>query len=281
MTKEFADSSPAAFTKADLRRVQIETFVQQIEFHRELTSTNDLALQMANQDGLSYPLLVLAEIQTAGRGRRENRWWAAGGALTFSLLLETDSPLQADGSEAGQLPPHRWPLVSMTAGLAICEALEELLPKVKIQLKWPNDVYIQGRKVCGILVETPRLRSGKLVLGVGLNVNNSITSATEEVSKTASALCDVSGSPFPLADVLVGLLNKLKERLDWIGVRDQELRDRWRKRCLLTNRRVQVDTDNSQLVGLCQGIDDEGALLLDTKEGRKQCFAGSITLLEV
>jgi BirA family biotin operon repressor/biotin-[acetyl-CoA-carboxylase] ligase len=63
-------------------------------------------------------------------------------------------------------------------------------------------------------------------------------------------------------------------------VRDQELRDRWRKRCLLTNRRVQVDTHNSQLVGLCQGIDDEGALLLDTKEGRKQCFAGTITLLE-
>ena len=281
MTKELADSSPAAFTEADLRRVQIETFVQQIEFHRELASTNDLALTLVGQDGLSCPLLVLAEIQTAGRGRRANRWWAAGGALTFSLLLETDSPLQADGSAAGPLPPHRWPLVSMTAGLAICEALEELLPKVEIQLKWPNDVYIQGRKVCGILVETPRLRSGKLVLGVGLNVNNSITSATEEISKTASALCDVSGSPFPLADVLIGLLNKLKERLDWIGVRDQELRDRWRKRCLLTNRRVQVDTDNSQLVGLCQGIDDEGALLLDTKEGRKQCFAGSITLLEV
>ena len=284
MTKEFSQDSSAAFTEADLRRVQIETFVQQIEFRRELASTNDLALTLVEQDELSYPLLVLAEIQTAGRGRRANRWWSAGGALTFSLLLKTDSPLQADDSDAGQFPPHRWPLISMTTGLAICEALEELLPKVEIKLKWPNDVYIQGRKVCGILVETPRLRSGILVLGVGLNVNNSITRATEEVSveisKSASALCDVSGSPFPMADVLVGLLNKLRDRLDWIGVRDQELRERWRKRCLLTNRRIQVETDNRQLVGLCRGIDDEGALLLDTEEGKKQCFAGTITLLE-
>lgn len=265
------DDSFAVFTAADLERIRVETPVEQVEFHRDLASTNDLALELAGREGFRFPLLVLAESQTAGRGRRTNRWWSAGGALTFSLLLETG---------ATQLPPSRWPQASLTAGLAVCEALEELLADVEIHLKWPNDVYLQRRKVSGILVEAPRLQPGKLVLGIGINVNNSLAGAPDDVSNMATTLCDVAGHRFPLVDVLVRVLDKLARRLDWIGSRDRELRDRWRQRCLLTNRRVQIDTISGRLVGVCQGIDDEGALLLHTDEGSQRYLAGTVTLLD-
>ena len=151
---------------------------------------------------------------------------------------------------------------------------------VEIQLKWPNDDYVQRRKVSGILVEVPRVEPTRLVLGVGINVNNSLGAAPAEITDTATALCDVTGRPFPLVDVLICVLDKLANRLDWIGSRDRELRELWRERCLLTNRPVQIDGVGGQLAGVCQGIDEEGALVVLTQGGSRRCFAGTVTLLD-
>lgn len=267
MLQNTVDNSSASFTEADLRLIRANTFVQQVEFHRRLDSTNDLALKLADRRGLKLPLLVLAETQTAGRGRRANSWWSTDGALTFSLLLE---------SSAARLPTSRWPQVSLTAGLAVCEALEELLPSQEVRLKWPNDVYVNQRKISGILIEAPRSPAGRLVVGVGININNSLNNAPQEIAITATSMCDAAGKQFRLADVLIRILDKLARRLEWIDKRDGDLRERWRKRCMLTNHQVQI----GDATGLCQGIDDEGALVLQTGDGLKRCFAGSVKLLD-
>ncbi len=185
------------FAKADLDRLLGSGFIREVEFHHEIGSTNERALQLAREPHRRYPLLVLAEHQTAGRGRGANRWWGAPGALTFSLVLE--------GSTA-QLPPHRWPQASLTTGLAVCEALEELLRDRTIQLKWPNDVYWKQRKLCGVLLESPAERPGILVLGIGLNVNNSLHNAPHELQSTAITLADATGDSFSLTDVLQRVL---------------------------------------------------------------------------
>ncbi len=277
------------FTDADLEHLLKSTFVEQVEFHRAIDSTNDRALELAHQGSVAAPLLVLAERQTGGRGRGTNQWWSAPGALTFSLLIKPD---------ASRLPPRRWPQASLTVGLAVCEAIEGMLDEPAVQLKWPNDVYVRRRKVCGILIELPSIpKSGvspnpsapgqpeqkqpkpqpAIVIGIGINVNNSARQAPRELQSSAIALCDVAEKEFSLVDVLLRVLVQLEERLDEIDRGKDELWLRWRERCLLTNRTVHFDFGTRQVVGQCRGIDDEGALLIETEHETERCFAGVVT----
>jgi BirA family biotin operon repressor/biotin-[acetyl-CoA-carboxylase] ligase len=222
-------------------------------------------------DGIGPSVLVLAEMQSAGRGRASNRWWSGTGALTFSLLLD---------AHASGLPTSCWPQLSLTVGLAIAEAVDELIG-LQAGLKWPNDVYLQGRKVAGVLIETPPRQRGKLVVGVGLNVNDPLNLLPEDVRQTAISLCEASNrGPFALADVLILLLQRLSDCFAWIGSRDAELRQRWRERCVLTSRTVHIDQGGCQITGPCHGIDDDGALLVQTEAGLERCFAGVVTQLE-
>src|SRR5438034_451345 len=101
----------------------------------------------------------------AGRGRGTNRWWSADGALTFSLVLEAPQE---------RLPMSRWPQVALVAGVAVCEALERMAPRAEMRVKWPNDVYLAGRKICGILSESVPARRDRIVVGIGVNVNNRV-----------------------------------------------------------------------------------------------------------
>src|SRR6266478_5912911 len=114
---------------------------------------DDRALELCGQADLPVPFLVLAERQTSGRGRGSNRWWSNDGALLFSLII--------DAAEYG-LPEARWPQLSITAGASVCEALTSFVNAGIIRLKWPNDVWLNGRKTCGILVEVPAARRGRL-----------------------------------------------------------------------------------------------------------------------
>jgi BirA family biotin operon repressor/biotin-[acetyl-CoA-carboxylase] ligase len=258
------------FSREDLDRIVAETFVEHVEFHDAIASTNDRALELAGQYDGRFPLLVLTDKQTAGHGRGTNRWWAGRGALTFSLLLEC---------EAAKLPPNRWPKVSLTAGLAVCEAIEELRVCQPVGLKWPNDVFLEGRKVSGILIEVPKNRRLSLVLGIGINVNNSWRDAPPELQTKTTALCDVAGRRIPPMEVLLRVLQRLADGLESIGTRDDELRARWRERCILTGRSVELEIGPRRIAGLCHGIDDDGALLVETDGRYERCYAGIVSQL--
>lgn len=251
----------------DLDRLRASGLVRQVEHHAEIGSTNDRALELATAADVELPLLVLADRQTAGRGRGANRWWAADGALTFSLAIE---------SSAASIPAHRWPQLSLTTGLAICQALEELTQSNDAQVKWPNDVYLLGRKACGILIETPPVRD-RLVIGVGLNVNNSFAAAPAELQRNAISLVDYDGRSRDLTTVLLALL----ERIDacWRRLAEQGfgvLLEQWRTRSYLTGRTVRLSSGPQTTVGRCVGIDEDGALLLQTESELRRCHAGTI-----
>jgi BirA family transcriptional regulator, biotin operon repressor / biotin---[acetyl-CoA-carboxylase] ligase len=257
------------FSRTDIERIVAETFIEQIDYQHEIASTNDRALQLAKEQPASARLLVLTDNQTVGRGRGSNRWWAAKGALTFSVLLT---------AEAISLPSRQWPQLALIAGLAVCEAIEDLLKASSpVRLKWPNDVYLDGRKVSGILVETADGQSARLVIGIGINVNNAAHDAPSELRGKAIALCEAAKREISRVDVLVGVLQRLSSRLDWIGSREGVLREQWQERCLLAGRTVQIEMGARQLVGKCLGIDDDGALLLDTDRGCERCLAGVVT----
>ena len=258
------------FSATDIERIKSATFVADVEHHREIGSTNDRALVLAADAERAAPLLVVADRQTGGRGRGANRWWAGDGALTFSLLLE---------AAAWGLAPDRWPRISLTAGLAVCEALLDLLPGADAGLKWPNDVFLSGRKVCGILIEIPPGQSGRMVVGIGVNVNNSFAAAPGELKSIGVALCDAAGYRFSLADVLIGVLRRLDARLQSL-TDDDDLSQRWRTFCILHGRSVSILSGSRRLAGVCQGIDHDGALLLATPRGEERCYAGVVERIE-
>jgi BirA family biotin operon repressor/biotin-[acetyl-CoA-carboxylase] ligase len=257
------------FSPADIDRILAETFIEHVDYQREIGSTNDRALQLAKEPAVAARLLVLADKQTVGRGRGANSWWAADGALTFSVLLK---------AEAISLPPSRWPQLALATGLAVADALDDVLRgNAAVALKWPNDVYLSNRKVCGILVETADGPSARLVVGIGINVNNRADTAPSELRDKAISVCEVAERTLPLADVLSRVLQRLASRLSWIASCESELQDEWHSRCLLTGRRVQIETGPRHLVGTCLGIDVDGALLLETNDRREKCLSGVVT----
>lgn len=251
----------------DLHRLTDSGLIAHIDYHESLGSTSDRALELAAAGVLPLPLLVLAERQTEGRGRGTNRWWSAAGALTFSLVME---------APPDRLPPQRWPLVALVAGLAVAEALEPLCTAGLFQVKWPNDVYLDGGKVCGILSESVPGASDRLVAGIGVNVNNTLGPARDAVGN-ARALIDVDGRARDLTEVLLAILDRLDQRWRELAAGEFSLlAGEYRRRCFLTGKTLTVQAGAERLVGRCAGIGNDGALTLFTETGERRVVSGTI-----
>lgn len=261
----------SSFQAFDLASIKRQTFVVEIEAHDSIPSTNDRALSLAVDAQLPTPMLIIASRQTEGRGRGRKRWWTTTGGLTFSLIADI---------EVLRFPAERHSQLSLAVGVAVCETLHELIPDHHVGLKWPNDVYIDGRKVCGILVEVPPERNGRFVIGIGVNVNNSLADAPDELRKTATSLIDVRGSEFDLASLLVALLIRLEQRLESLSSRDPQLAARWEQFSILRGRTVDIESHSRTVSGVCQGIDEEGGLLLRTSSGIERIVDGIVRHFE-
>jgi len=252
-------------TPFDLSQIAATSGIASLEYQAEVSSTNDWALTLSVDDQRACPLLVLTAKQTGGRGRGVNRWWSGEGALTFSLVVDAAS---------ARLAPDRWPLIALATGLAVCEGLHQLFPSGIFGLKWPNDVYLHGRKVCGILVEAPSHERQRIVIGVGINVNNSLE-APSELREKATSLCDEAGGTFDLSETLVAVLRRMNDRL--AELRDaRSFADHFHRYCLLTGRTVQVNVGRESILGRCNGIDDAGALIVQTANGELHLHAGTV-----
>lgn len=250
----------------DLDRIVRSGLAAHVDHHASLGSTNDRALEVASWAECPLPLLVLTDQQTAGRGRGANRWWSAPGALTFSVVL---------AAPAERLPAEERSRAALVAGLAVCQALEALAPRVEWRVKWPNDVYGHSFKVCGILCEAVPSRPERLVIGIGVNVNNSIEGL--QASFQGRSLFDLDGQERALTDVLLTVLARLDEQ--WSRLLEAgfpSLSPDYRRRCLLTGRQLTVASGEQRTVGRCQGIDDQGLLVLATDRGPRTIVAGSV-----
>jgi len=270
---------------AESQRILDETFIRHVEWHAEAASTNDLAVDFAGDLPLvnhrppvshrgqnkrsaasKLPALIVAERQTAGRGRGENRWWSSEGGLTFSLIVDGETAGFTAGAD---------PRVALLAGLAVADVLAELLPRDNIGLKWPNDVYLNGRKVCGILTEVPPARRDAVVVGIGINVNNRVKSAPDGLHATATSLREETGREFARLDLLIRVCRNLEHRCSAFRVTPGGIRTAWQRYCLLQGREVSVQSGSHRQTGLCRGIDESGALVLDTESGRRTIHSAS------
>jgi BirA family biotin operon repressor/biotin-[acetyl-CoA-carboxylase] ligase len=254
----------------DLPRITASSVVGSLEYRQSAASTQDVAIELSSRRDLATPLLVLADEQTAGRGRGQRSWWAARGALTFSCVLDSKRPLGDDQPDPRQ---------SLAAGLAICEIIRPLAPAVDCGLKWPNDVILAGRKVSGVLVDTIA-GSGtaykQTIFGIGVNVNNPLCEAPPELAQTATSLFDTTRRHHDLTDLLLAIVERLHSELSALTQNDPEQIERWQAQSLLDGRRVRIQQGSNQVDGRCLGIDASGALILQTATGRQHVVSGEV-----
>jgi BirA family biotin operon repressor/biotin-[acetyl-CoA-carboxylase] ligase len=233
-------------------------------------STNDRARELAAA-GAPHGTVVVAEEQTAGRGRQGRRWLAPRGrALTFSVVIEVGRPEQLDAGDAALLP--------VAAGVAVAEACEAVAP-VRCRLKWPNDVWIGDRKLAGILIEA-RPGEGWAVIGIGINVDTDAHELGPELREAATSLRIASKAPVPRDAVFEVLLERLGDRLRLLGGGDAEtLLRAFRDRDALLERRIAWTAGDRRRVGKAEGIDDSGNLIVLTDDGGRVVLqAGEVHL---
>jgi BirA family biotin operon repressor/biotin-[acetyl-CoA-carboxylase] ligase len=224
-------------------------------------STND-EVRLLGQAGAADGLVVLAERQTAGRGRRGAAWFSpAGESLAFSILIRPEEPKSL------------WPRLALAAGLAVAEAVETFGAQAGI--KWPNDVWIGHRKTAGILVEAG---SDFAIIGIGLNVNT--TEFPPEVSEIATSLRLETSQAFSRAEVLGTVIRRFARRRHQISGDFEELLSAVRLRCVLTGKRVSLTTASGPRIGIIEGIAAGGELLLRSEQGLERLIqADEVRLL--
>jgi len=225
-------------------------------------STNTYLMERARA-GAAEGMAVTADDQTAGRGRMGRTWKALPGQqLILSLLLRSLSPPQ---------------FVMMASSVAMAEAIEQVTA-LPTTLKWPNDVLVHGRKVCGILIETGE---GAAVVGMGLNVNGSLAD-DPELGARATTLADALGATVSreaLAIALLSRLDTLYYTLQTDGVAGREtVRELWRARLGMLGRQVVIhqnvvhstNREQTTLTGIAEGVDADGALILIGGDGQRR-----------
>lgn len=237
-----------------------------VEHYATIGSTNDRARE-ALADAGGEGLAVVADHQSAGRGRRGRTWLSPPGRnLMASVALRP------------RLEQARAGLLGIAAAVAVRDACAAAVPGRAIGLRWPNDVVsAERRKVAGLLVETTLVgeRVMDAVIGVGINVNWRRAEMPAEIAERGTSLADLAGTEIDRVALLAGLLERLDREIGRLE-EGASPADRFREASVLDGREVQVDVGEERLDGTVAGIADDGALLLDTAAGRIALSVGEV-----
>jgi len=234
----------------------------------KVDSTNTHLLKLG-EEGFPEGTVVVADEQSAGRGRFGRSWESEPQAnLLFSLLLRPDF-LQQDEIF----------VLTFAAAVSVAEAIEKAAD-VQPQLKWPNDVLLEGKKVCGILLESnsDSNRLGHVVLGIGLNVNQQKFSPV--VSNDSTSLSLFTGKKFDRDEILFAILSNFSSVYESLLKGDfYSVMKKWRDRSIMFGKKITVNLAGKTFQGICDDVTDDGTLILRMGGELKKFSAGDITLL--
>jgi len=223
-----------------------------IIYHEELSSTMDTAKELARQ-GCPDFTTVIAGRQVSGRGRLKRKWVSDKGGLYFTMILRPD------------LPPMLSFKVSFLASLTLARTIIDLFG-IDVRLKWPNDLLVDERKICGMLseLEAEADRVVFINVGLGLNVNNDPSG----LEPAATSLKAILGRNISKKEILALFLNAFEQRMQTGGY-DHVIED-WKTYTVTLNREVRVVTTREVLTGRAVDVDDNGALVLQQPDGSLQ-----------
>ncbi len=249
--------------------LQTQRFGRAWRGEERLASTNTAAAAWAAA-GAPEGAVVVAEYQTAGRGRLGRTWQArAGQNLTFSLVLRPP------------LPPERLGLLTLAASVAVAEAVEPFVASLPVRIKWPNDLLLAGRKCCGMLLETSLSGASTVpivILGIGLNVNQD--KFPPELAAKATSLHLEKGQLVPRAPLFAALLLHLERRYDALLQDGEDVLSKAYERRLYGLGQplaLRLTDTAAPIQGRLLGVTETGALRLETDAGLRLFHAGEVT----
>ena len=241
-----------------------------IRVFEQTTSTNDVVDKLA-RDGVKEGVVVFAESQTKGRGRLGRKWASpARKGLWFSMLLRPD------------LRPQQATQLTVASATSLRRAIETQTG-LKPEIKWPNDILVAGKKVAGILTElNAELDQIKyVVLGLGVDVNQSLAEFPAEFRKSATSLKIEAGRPVSRSELAVAILRELDRDYARINAGDfSSVADEWEEHCTTLGRQVVLRMGERQLHGRAEALGEDGALLLRTEHGHLERIVGGDVALE-
>lgn len=248
--------------------------VPTIHFHKTVTSTNTIASELA-KNGAAHGEIVVAEKQLQGRGRLGKSWSSPPGKGVYcSIILRPERLKQEDYAK-----------ITLVAGLAVAKVIENY-GNIECYLKWPNDVYVKGKKCCGILAESSFSENPAdrfVILGIGINVLTELDEFPDELRLTATSLYLETGKYISL-DILIKklhseILHQIK-RLEYSGF--AEILKEWRERDFLRGRKLAWVTNTGDVIhGISEGPDESGRLLVRDEKGvRHEVISGDVQLAQ-
>ncbi len=250
---------------------EVFTFISECIYLDKVGSTNIEARRLLSAGPVRGNVLLIADNQSDGKGRGVNRWWSGDGSLAFTLILNR--------SVSAHKQLIKIPLV---VGLSIQKVLQEFLSE-PVRVKWPNDVMVGSKKICGILCESDKDIDGnnRIIVGIGLNVNDSSDGAPEAIRPLITTMYDLLGKEIDKTLLLSQILLGIKKDLHALSCHGfSHFMQSWEISDFLKNRLIEVEDAKTVLAGHALGVTREGLLRLMLRDNSvKEIISGSIKLL--
>ena len=253
------------FTQLIQTNLRTKELGKNIEYYNRLESTNTEAWELI-EEGNQHGTVIITDNQTIGRGRKENSWiMIPGKGLAFSLIIENEYPNNYSG------------LISLITGIAVVESLNKR--GVETKLKWPNDIFAGEKKLGGILCETKIIKNKieKIVIGVGINVNEKISEHPENIRDHLTTMLEISNHAHQRELIAAEFLNSIERLLYELSDKPEQIIDKWLNNCLHVNEKISFYENTKIIEGVFCGLDINGFAKIEMNNKIKTY--GSLSLI--
>ncbi len=237
-------------------------------FYDRLDSTN-LQAKLDAEKGAGQGTLIVADMQSAGRGRRGRSWVSPPGTnIYFTLILKP------------QIPPDKASMLTPVMGLAVAEGIRETCG-LETMIKWPNDIVVHGKKVCGMLAEMSVERDFIHYVVIGVGINTGRQTFPEDISATAACLEEECKAPIPRAELTANVMKAFEKHYERF-VEDGDLsglKELYNRYLVNRNREVRVLDPGGEYRGTARGVNELGELLVEREDGTvREVYAGEVSV---
>jgi BirA family biotin operon repressor/biotin-[acetyl-CoA-carboxylase] ligase len=246
--------------------LETEYIGRETHYFQKLSSTNTAAKEQAEKGG-KEGTVIISETQAQGHGRLNRPWISPRGGVWLSIILRPE------------IAPEEAPKITLITSVAVARTLDRLYD-LKPEVKWPNDVLVDGKKICGILTEAST--SGKkvsiIVVGIGINANFTLEALPDNLRTAATTLKEVVKRNVDREKLVCALLKEFEECYELFRARKFEaLLEEWRKMTVFLGKRVEIVSFGESWVGRAIDVDASGALIVELEHGeRKRVLSGDV-----